>query len=59
MRYPIKPKECIYCGGSMEVVLDDDEEVSSVCQQCGSNRVWEDSPLGFADYWKESVNDER
>ena len=42
-----------------KVVLDDVEEVSSVCQQCGFNRVWEDSPLGFADYWKESVNDER
>lgn len=52
MTYPITPKECIYCHGTMKVVFDDIDEVISVCQTCGSKRVWEDSPFGFADYWK-------
>lgn len=52
MVYPITPKECIYCHGTMKVVFDDIDEVISVCQTCGSKRVWEDSPFGFADYWK-------
>ncbi len=53
MKYPIKPRECVYCNGEMLIIFDDVDEVISLCKQCGSKRVWEDSPVAFADYWTE------
>ena len=38
----------------MEVVFDDFDCVESECVECGSIRYWEDSPFGFADYWKDN-----
>lgn len=51
---PPKPKQCKFCGGEMKVVYDDFDSVKSKCMECGSIRYWEDSPVGFADYWKDN-----
>lgn len=49
---PPRPKQCKFCGGAMKVLYDEIDRVKSKCEECGSIRYWEDSPCGFADYWK-------
>ena len=55
---PPVPTVCKFCGGKMKVLYDCVDEVESECVDCGSIRFWEDSPVGFGDYWKDNRSEE-